>query len=307
MRNALGHDCWELDIPLEVFLERARVNALELQHIRVVNQRVRFMTPLFQRAKVRRAFKGAVLITTSGASGFLLRNFSRSSRLLSLACALAVWGVLSSFVFDVDIRGDSQEAEDGVRQALIGLYGEGPLFGLDADEAEGSLEERLSHQVKWMEVEREGSRMIIRFTSAKHAQSETLRDDDLIAQRDGIIAGFDVQHGEKRVALNQSVKKGNVLVSSLMADSRGNAEHLHVKGRVFAYTWEEVELEAERSAMPQPLQFFSMLLQARAQVSSSFLKDDRIVSENILQFGEKAGKIKLVIHYTLYRDISSPA
>ena len=38
MRNALGHDCWELDIPLEVFLERARVNALELQHIRVVNQ-----------------------------------------------------------------------------------------------------------------------------------------------------------------------------------------------------------------------------------------------------------------------------
>ena len=145
MRNALGHDCWELDIPLEVFLERARVNALELQHIRVVNQRVRFMTPLFQRAKVRRAFKGAVLITTSGASGFLLRNFSRPSRLLSLACALAVWGVLSSFVFDVDIRGDSQEAEDGVRQALIGLYGEGPLFGLDADEAEGSLEERLSH------------------------------------------------------------------------------------------------------------------------------------------------------------------
>lgn len=194
-----------------------------------------------------------------------------------------------------------------MRQALIGLYGEGPLFGLDADEAEGSLEERLSHQVKWMEVEREGSRMIIRFTSAKHAQSETLRDDDLIAQRDGIIAGFDVQHGEKRVALNQSVKKGDVLVSSLMADSRGNAEHLHVKGRVFAYTWEEVELEAERSAMPQPLQFFSMLLQARAQVSSSFLKDDRIVSENILQFGEKAGKIKLVIHYTLYRDISSPA
>lgn len=70
MRNALGHDCWELDIPLEVFLERARVNALELQHIRVVNQRVRFMTPLFQRAKVRHAFKEAVLITTSGASGF---------------------------------------------------------------------------------------------------------------------------------------------------------------------------------------------------------------------------------------------
>ena len=131
--------------------------------------------------------------------------------------------------------------------------------------------------------------------------------ETLIAQRDGIIAGFDVQHGEKRVALNQSVKKGDVLVSSLMADSRGNAEHLHVKGRVFAYTWEKVELEAERSAMPQPLQFFSMLLQARAQVSSSFLKDDRIVSENILQFGEKAGKIKLVIHYTLYRDISSPA
>ena len=102
------------------------------------------------------------------------------------------------------------------------------------------------------------------------------------------------------------VKKGDVLVSSSMLDSLNREKHLLVKGRVFAYTWETVEVSCKSDGFPQPFQFFRLLLAARAQVSEDFLKDDRIERENILQFEENAGTIRMKIHYTVYRDISSP-
>ena len=306
MRSRLGSDCWSIILPFTLFLNRAREHDLELHHLRQSGQEIRFLTPVFQRRRVRSAFPEARLITTNGAIGFLLRNFSRPSRVICLIVSAALWNTLALFVFDVEVRGDSDASAALITETLHQRFGPIPLFDIDEQELETSLEDELGHALKWMEIEKEGSRLIIRFTSASHAQSETLREDDLIAQRDGVIAGFDVQHGYKRVALNQTVKKGDVLVSSLMEDSRGNAEHLYVKGRVFAYTWEEVQLETAQTAVPRPLQFFSLLLQARAKITDSFLKDDRIIAENILQFSEKAGTIKLVVHYTLYRDISSP-
>ena len=45
---------------------------------------------------------------------------------------------------------------------------------------------------------------------------------------------------------------------------------------------------------------------ARAQVSQDFHKDDKIHKENILQFSKDMGKIKMVIHYTLLQDITTP-
>ena len=119
-----------------------------------------------------------------------------------------------------------------------------------------------------------------------------------------------VKFDTKRISfssnINDVVKKGDVLVSSSMLDSLNREKHLLVKGRVFAYTWETVEVSCKSDGLPQPFQFFRLLLAARAQVSEDFLKDDRIERENILQFEENAGTIRMKIHYTVYRDISSP-
>ncbi len=58
--------------------------------------------------------------------------------------------------------------------------------------------------------------------------------------------------------------------------------------------------------MPKAFQYFELLMAARAQVSQDFHKDDKIHKENILQFSKDMGKIKMVIHYTLLQDITTP-
>ena len=306
MSAEYGMDCWLMNGGLIHLLQSAQQNGIELYEVKEKNGLLYFSTPVFHRAVVRKVFPQADLRYTSGIIGFFLRNLCRPSRLLSLFVFLCVWGLLSRFVFVVQIFGDTSQNKLKVNELLQASYGERPYFDIDAAEIEKLLQERMSSQLKWVEADKKGSLLSIRFTSRRNVAEEKLERNDLYAQRDGVIAGFDVQHGNKCVQINDVVKKGDLLVSSEMMDSLNKKKYLYVKGRVFAYTWETIEVSCAKQNLPQPVCFFQLLLNARTHVSKDFLKDDRIEKENILQFEEKAGKITMRIHYTIYRDISSP-
>lgn len=306
MRKALGVDCWRLACGSDTLFARAQRYGLELYEVRLQETQVTVCTPLVQRRLFLQAFPKAQLQHTSGFTGFALRNLRRPSRLFSLLVVLLVWWSLSQFVFIVEIRGDVSTNEKLIFETLTEQYGSLPIYGFSQEEAQELLSEKLFDALTWTEVERTGSAVSVRFASRGEYSSETLHDEDLIAQRDGVIAGFDLTHGNKCVNLNDVVKKGDVLVSSQMMDSMNKEKHLLVEGRVFAYTWETIEVSCKKDGLFMPFQFFRLLLSAREQVSADFLKDDRIERENILQFEENAGTIKMTIHYTVYRDISSP-
>ncbi len=306
MKSLLGVDCWQLQDSFVRFLQKAQACGVELYDLFEEEGMIRVCTPLHQRMAFRHYFPHAVLVDTNGIAGFFLRNIVRPSRCLSLLLSVAVWIGLSKFTFVADIQGDSLLMKEEIQECLTQAYGSFPVFLLNEENVETLLEDQLSSSLVWVESKTEGSRLKVRFASRPAIEMESLGDADLIAQRDGVIAGFDLQHGNKCVQINDVVKKGDVLVSSVLIDSFQKEKHVFVKGRVFAYTWETVEVSCQKDALPRPFQFFKLLLKAREEVSKDFLKDDRIEKENILQFEEKAGTIRMKIHYTIYRDISSP-
>lgn len=305
MRKFIGIDRWQLVCPYIELLQLAKTHGLELYEVVQKKDHIIVCTPLYQRVIVRRFFSDARLLHTHGIIGFLIRNMKRPSRCCSFILFFVIWYCLSQFTFVIEIRGDSTLKKTEIQSFLLQEYGELPVFSLDETRVEHQLEQAFN-SLAWIETVKEGSCLKIRFTTQKSIEKETLINQDLIAQRDGIIAGFDLQSGNKCVQVNDAVKKGDVLVSSMLLDSFQKEKSVYVKGRVFAYTWETIEVSCKKDAFPQPLQFFRLLLNAREKVSEDFLKDDRIEKENILQFEEKAGTIRMKIHYTIYRDISSP-
>ena len=306
MRSSIGVDHWRVPCTLQALLLTAQSRGLQLYAVKEEAGVIRVCVPLHQRNTFRQCFPQATLVHTSGVVGFVLRNMRLPSRILSLLVFVSIWLLLSQFVFTVEIVGDSTVNKETIDDLIEQHYGEGPFFALQEETVEAMLEEELASSLAWTEADRVGSHLTIRFTSRRSQETEEIGDADLIAQRDGVIAGFDLSYGNKCVNINDVVKKGDVLVSSSMLDSLNREKHLLVKGRVFAYTWETVEVSCKSDGFPQPFQFFRLLLAARAQVSEDFLKDDRIERENILQFEENAGTIRMKIHYTVYRDISSP-
>lgn len=181
-----------------------------------------------------------------------------------------------------------------------------PFHHQDENKLKEALKKKLENEIAWLEIEKRGSRYIITYTPKEFATLETLHHRELIAKQDGVIARFDIQHGNKVHKVNEFVHKGDVLVSNVIADSKSKNQEVYVKGRVFAYTWRDVTVSMDDTKMPKAFQYFELLMAARAQVSQDFHKDDKIHKENILQFSKDMGKIKMVIHYTLLQDITTP-
>ena len=112
--------------------------------------------------------------------------------------------------------------------------------------------------------------------------------------------------GNFKFTMNQS-GSGDAVPRVLGKEKDGpNKMCIRDRGRVFAYVWKDITVTMDKTKEPKAFQYFQLLFDARRKVSEDFHKDDRIYKENILQFSTDMGKIKMVIHYTLIKDITTP-
>ena len=300
-----GLDQWSLDFNLNVFLQSAKANNWTIYEVRQ-NDTITFYASIMNRASIVKTYPQIVHLKTTGIVGMLLRSVRSWDRLLAAAAAISLWWLLSSSIFNIEILGEGTFNRTKIYDALTSLNAVPPFLLEDKQALKIALYEQLNREFTWVEIEQQGSRLKVRFLPKKSVEQEMLGRDELIAQKDGVIASFDLQHGEKQVQVNDVVKKGDVLVSNILVDSMNNPEEIYVKGRVFAYTWEDFTVSMNDNGMVEGIQFYQLLFKARRIVSEKLGEDERIVSENILQFYKNDDTINMDLHYTLLEDISSP-
>lgn len=298
-------DVWEVDLPPVLFFERCRTQGICVYECTITKDRVHFYASLLQRRRIRRVFETARLLYTSGMTGYFLRSFRKPQRIAALLLSAMLWLLLSSCIFEIRISGEEEACKQAITDALREKGYQPPFRAASEDEVKRTLKERTADSISWLEVERIGSRYHIRYTPKRRAEKTTAGREELVARKDGVIQRFDIQHGEKKAAVSQVVHKGDLLVANTLTDSKGKQQELFVEGRVFAYTWRDVRIEMKDEGI-RAFQYFEALMEARRSVSADFHKDDEIVEENILQFQREAGKINMVIHYTLLQDITTP-
>ena len=284
----------------------SRQNNLELYDISLHQSYIQFYASVIQRQRIYRCFQSCELITTTGMLGYLLRSLRKPRRILSLILSCMLWYGLSHVVFDVEIKGESDSHRQLIEKTMKDLGYRTPFYQQDVQNVKARIKKKLENEIAWLEIQKQGSRYVITYTPKEFASLSTLGHDELIAQEDGVIARFDIQHGNKEHKVSDYVHKGDVLVSNILEDSKGKKEEVYVKGRVFAYVWNDVTVQMDANKLPKSFNFFQLLLQARSEVSEGFKKDDKIYKENILQFSNDMGKIKMVVHYTLMKDITTP-
>lgn len=305
-RKKLGLDLWKVQMSCEDFLHICKQSHLELYDITIHQGNIQFYAAIWQRHVLYRLLPKAVLITTTGMAGYLLRSFTKPSRIISVILAALLWYGLSTTIFEVEIKGEQDESKALIQKTLQQMGYTPPFHHQDEHALKEKLKKQLENDIAWLEIEKRGSRYILTYTPKEFATLEKLHHQELVARKDGVIAQFDIQHGNKVHKVNEFVHKGDVLVSNVITDSKSKNQEVYVKGRVFAYTWQDITVSMDATKLPTSFQYFELLMAARAQVSKDFHKDDKIHKENILQFSKDMGKIKMVIHYTLLQDITTP-
>lgn len=305
-RKRIGLDQWRVPISCDTFLYLQKRHQLEVYDITLHRHYIQFFASIIQRQKIYRCFEECSLVRTTGMLGYALRSFKRPSRMLSLLLSILLWMGLSSMVFDIEIKGEKEEGRNLIMSTLKAMGIVPPMKSKDVAQLKAQLKKQLENDIAWLEIEKQGGRYLITYTPKEFASLSELGHEELVAKEDGLLEHFDVQHGNKLHKVNEFVHKGDVLVSNVIEDSKGGKQEVYVKGRVFAYVWKDVTVTMDQTKEPKAFQYFQLLFDARRKVSEGFHKDDRIYEENILQFSTDMGKIKMVIHYTLIKDITTP-
>lgn len=305
-RMMIGMDLWLLPITMKQLYRLVKRRDWCIYELRKADQGVSFYAPLYYRKDIMHAVENPQLIKTTGMLGFLLRQMKRPSRILCVIISVLLWFALSHTIFAVTMSGDKEESKQLIRDTLAQMGYTPPFYDRDMEALKLKVKKQLENNIAWMEISKNGSQYHIQFTTKQFATITPLKNDELIAQKDGVIEHFEIQHGNKLVAINDYVHAGDVLVSNVLVDSANQEQELYVKGRVYAYTWKEVHVEMPKSELAKPFQFYQLLFTARREASKDLREGEKIYKENILQFQDNAGTISMDIHYTLIEDITTP-
>ena len=140
------------------------------------------------------------------------------------------------------------------------------------------LKRKYQSEIDYLNVYQKGSVLHVEYTPASHNQKTVLKYQDYIAKKDGIIRQLDVKQGNVLVKVNQYVKKGDVLISHQIEDTKQQIKMIPTLGSVEAYTYQYIE--ASSSNVKDKDIFAYLLFKIRSQLP----KDVKIDREKVLSY-----------------------
>lgn len=95
-----------------------------------------------------------------------------------------------------------------------------------------------------MEIERKGSRLIVKVTERKlNKKKEDNNSRHIVAKKDGIIMKIEADTGVILKKVNDYVKKGDIIISGDIIKDETVKGQVKAKGLVYAETWYKVNVE----------------------------------------------------------------
>lgn len=292
-----GHDLYKAECDIYEVMAYVMQHRITIYHLRE-EKYVYFSSS----CKYRTLLQKHPLIhyqSSIGMMGMVFRFFASKEKIAALICSLLLFLGLSKTIFQVEILGESDFHHDLIETKLKQF--QTPFFYWDSTSIYKKLAE-LNQDLNWYAVHQKGSKLEIHFLPREKMELSQFHPYDLIASKDGVIAAFDVAKGNKVVKINQKVQKGEILVSHIILDSKEEEKTSDVLGKVYAYTFERIDMEISKNELPEAINYYLCLMKSRMQLSLD--KDEYIVKEIPLQFEEDSATIRMSNYYVLYEMIA---
>lgn len=209
---------------VEKFLNMITYHGLFLWNIQRNGQKVRFSASIkdFKAMKqdVRKTRSRLKIVEKHGFPFFLYRYKKRKSFAIGIGIFIAMLWFLSSFVWLVEVEGNSRINSLDIIQTLEeNGYNTGRWKGkMNLREAETVLLKQYP-DIIWAGIDYEGTRMIVRVAESILPPTMNpleIAPKSLISKRDALITYIAIEKGKPMVKAGDIVKKGDMLVAGEM-------------------------------------------------------------------------------------------
>lgn len=212
------------------FVNLCRNNGIELRHlirddnalqIEIDAKNFKKLRPLVRKTHVK-----IHILNRQGPAFFFYRHRRRWWFLLGAAACAGIIYVLSLFIWQIDIDGNSKYTEALILQALAQMNVKTGCRKSEIDLPKIEEELRIMYnEITWVSASITGTKLQIELREGNLKTSEVSESGpaDLVADEDAVITNLVVRQGTAAVHYGDEVKKGDVLI----------------EGRVFIYNEDE--------------------------------------------------------------------
>ncbi|WP_257346039.1 sporulation protein YqfD [Pseudalkalibacillus decolorationis] len=176
---------------------------------------------------------------------FLLKRMvKRSGFVLGLGIFLIIITLLSNMVWNIEISGAEPKTEHRLRTIIneLGIEKGKLLFTLPNVRSVQHLVTEKMDEVTWVGVTLEGTTFHFRVVEKKLPEKvESVGPQNLVADKKAVITKMFIEKGLPKVEVNQTVQKGELLVSGTIGKDK-NTRIVAAKGKVFGEVWYQTDV-----------------------------------------------------------------
>ena len=185
---------------------------------------------------------------------FLLYKYRKRKIFLFLILIIVTMlGLTSNFIWNIEIK--TQEGEK-----ILGIIEDLKEAGVDVGTAKKDInikqiisDIQLKRQdIAWMGIELKGTSLIVKLVkSVEKPKLEEQSNNNIVAQKPGIIKKVTAKSGSIRVEEGELVKKGDILIEGIMEGLYTEARLVPASGEVIARVWYTKTMEVPLKSIKQ--------------------------------------------------------
>lgn len=161
--------------------------------------------------------------------------------LIGVLASLVLLFFLTHVIVHVEVIHSKKEIRDLVMQSLQEKGIKKNTLKKDFQEIEKIKKEILEEypeKLEWLEIEQTGMKVIVRVEERKIESSQIEKSAcHIIANQDAYIKDMVFSKGEKKVNINDSVKKGDILISGIISKDEEIKGIVCASGEVYGEVW----------------------------------------------------------------------
>ena len=169
------------------------------------------------------------------------------SFIISFFICIILLVITSNFIFNIQINSNNEKLVKIIREDLkvrgVSKY----KFKKNYKEREKIISEIVKEEnnnIEWLEINSVGTRYIVNILERKKNNIENkCLPSNIVASKDAIIVNIEAISGEVKTSINQSVKKGDVLISGNIFNKDEIVNSKCSRGKVIGEVWYQVYVD----------------------------------------------------------------
>lgn len=191
------------------------------------------------------------IVKKIGIPFFISRYRLRLGIVTGIVLFLSVLTVLSNFVWSIEVVGLESLEEKTVVSTLeeLGLKIGSYIPSIDVRRLKQQFMLK-NDDVAWIGININSSVAEIRIHERVDSPEFTVDNDkacDVVANQTGLIKYMEVYDGQPQVKVGNVVLEGQLLVSGIIEDVKGNVTLKHARAKILALVWEDTEIAVDMS------------------------------------------------------------